>query len=49
MKKFNLEIIDGQESVELSKEAYDLLAVALLEDFISGIIENNDVLGVENK
>lgn len=49
LKKINLEIIDREESVEPSKDVYDLLAVALLESFISDVLENTDLLGGENK
>lgn len=49
MKKINLEIIYGQESVELTKDVYDLLAVALLESFISDVLKNTDLLEWENK
>ena len=47
MKKFILEIIDGEEKVEISKDTYYLVAVALLENFIEERIINNDILGEE--
>lgn len=49
MKKIRLEIIDGQERIEVSNEGYDLLAVALLENFISDVLKNIDLLEEENK
>ncbi|WP_195245602.1 hypothetical protein [Clostridium celatum] len=49
MKKLNLEIVDGKNSVEPSKEVYELLAVSLLENFISNALKNTDLLGGENK
>lgn len=49
MKKIRLEIIDGQERIEVSNEGYDLLAVALLESFISDVLKNTNLSEEENK